>query len=123
MSHSIKHQTINIFQVKHIRGILFDDTEKSSGSKAKAQSNAKNQSIHLEIKPIQFLKPTNTATVTAANKKAKLSQDDSAVTYKLASIEPLSNNKIIQQKFSVVARSTSNEWVNMFEVEMEYCKD
>lgn len=106
MSQSIKHQTIDIFQVKHIRGILFDDTEKSSGSKAKAQSNSKNQSIHLEIKPMQFLKPTNTA---AANKKAKLSQDDSAVTYKLASIEPLSGDKIVQQKFSVVARSNSNE--------------
>lgn len=105
MSHSIKHQIINIFQVKHIRGILFDDTEKTAGTKTKAQSNSKNQSIHLEIKPVKFLKPTTPVTT---NKKAKLTQDDSAVTYNAPRIGPMANNKLVQQKFSVVARSTTN---------------
>lgn len=106
MSHTIKHQTVNIFQIKHIRGILFDDTEKTAGTKAKAQS--KNQSIHLEIKPAKFTKPTSTIT---SNKKAKLTQDDSALTYKPTSKESTVNNNLIQQRFTVVTRptTTSNE--------------
>lgn len=89
-------------QVKHIRGILFDDAEKTAKTKTKAQTNSKNQSIHLEIKPVTFLKP---AAIITTNKKAKLTQDDSAVTYNVPRIEP---NKLVQQKFSVVARSTTN---------------
>lgn len=104
LSLTIKHQTVNIFQVKHIRGILFDDAEKTAGTKTKAQSNNnKNQSsIHLEIKAVNILKPVATA------KKAKLSQDDSAITYKIATQESPVTDKIVQQKFNVVARSNNS---------------
>lgn len=81
---------IHIFQIKHVRGILFDDVEKSNrGSQASSQSNAKNQSIHLEIKAVKFLKPTSAAATT--HKKANVTQDDSVLNYKVSTKE--SNNR------------------------------
>lgn len=92
--HSIKHQTIHIFQIKHIRGILFDDTEKSGRNKSTAQS----------ISSLKFAKPTTTGI--AANKKVKITQDDSVLNYKVSAKETIKTaTKLPQQKLD----KSSNE--------------
>lgn len=93
--------------MKHIRGILFDDAEKKGGKSTNAQANNKNQSIHLEIKPVKVTKPTSTVTTATAAKRSRSSQDDSAISYKIMSND--SYNRIIQNKFDVVSRCTSTE--------------
>lgn len=96
------NQTIHIFQIKHIRGILFDDAaEKSKRKPASVQSTSKPQSIHLEIKPVKMSKLT-----IPSNKKAK---DDSIVSYKIPTKESMTSIRMVQQKFDVVARSSNNE--------------
>lgn len=89
--------------MKHIRGILFDDIEKSGGKR----TNSKSQSIHLEIKPIKFLKPTSTTIAT--NKKSKLTQDDSAIPSKASTREVMVNDRVFPNKFDIVARPSINE--------------
>lgn len=92
------------FQIKHIRGILFDDAEKSGRNKTASQANNKNQSIHLDIQLVKFPKPTSTAI--ASNKKAKITQDDSALNYKVSAKETtMTANKLVQQKLE----KSSNE--------------
>lgn len=90
-SPTLKHQTIHIFQVKHIRGILFDDAEKSNRrNQSTSQQMSKNQMIGLEIKTMTFLKPATPLSSTA--KKAKTSQDDSVLNY-ATSTKATTNNE------------------------------
>lgn len=96
-----------LFQVKHIRGILFDDAEKSRRGSGGGQSNSgnKSSSIHLEINPVQVIQiqenPTKTviASASGSNKKStsKVSQDDSVLNYKVSSRD-LSNRGGIGNK-------------------------
>lgn len=78
--------------MKHIRGILFDDAEKSRRGSG-GQSSGKSPSIHLEINPIPVIQiqenPTKTviASASGSNKKStsKVSQDDSVLNFKVSS--------------------------------------
>lgn len=78
--------------MKHIRGILFDDAEKSRRG-GQSSNNNKSSSIHLEINPVPVIQiqenPTKTviASASGSNKKStsKLSQDDSVLNFKVSS--------------------------------------
>lgn len=78
--------------MKHIRGILFDDAEKSRRGNG-GQSSGKSPSIHLEINPVPVIQiqenPTKTviASASGSNKKStsKVSQDDSVLNFKVSS--------------------------------------
>lgn len=81
------------FQVKHIRGILFDDAEKSRRGSGGQSNSGKSPLIHLEINPVQVIQiqenPTKTviASASGSNKKStsKVSQDDSVLNFKVSS--------------------------------------
>lgn len=79
--------------MKHIRGILFDDAEKSRRGSGGQSNSSKSPSIHLEINPVQVIQvqenPTKTviASASGSNKKStsKVSQDDSVLNFKVSS--------------------------------------
>lgn len=81
-----------IFQVKHIRGILLDDAEKSRRTGGQSSSN-KPPLIHLEINPIpviQINEKLNTTLIASStsgsnkNTTSKVSQDDSVINFKVS---------------------------------------
>lgn len=77
--------------MKHIRGILLDDAEKSRRAGGASSIN-KPPLIHLEINPIPVIQvneklPTTViASSTGSNKKptSKVSQDDSVLNFKVS---------------------------------------
>lgn len=76
--------------MKHVRGILFDDTEISRHKSGPDRGS----SIHLEIKsvPIVLKQSTTPVDASGSNKKSKVSQDDSVINYKASSKDLLNRS-------------------------------
>lgn len=75
--------------MKHVRGIFFDDAEKSRRGSGGGQSNTnKSPLIHLEINPIPLISRTakkTSSTESNAKSALKFSQDDSVLNFKVSS--------------------------------------
>lgn len=100
---------IHVFQIKHIRGILLeseDEEQKKSTTKTTNPSNIKKKSIqsnNSSSNSVNSIKASPDINQLLKKDKTSLNDSNSSLSFKIVTNTLI--NKVVQQKFDVVARN------------------